>query len=90
MAEVKYNKFPERLRELRGRRGVSQKSLSELFGLSKNMVCRYETGQAHPKTETLIRIADYFGVSLDYLTGISEKNSRAEHYSVPRSKKSMR
>lgn len=66
------NKFPERLRYLRQRRRIGQKALSELCGLSQNMIGLYETGKVQPTLETLICLADHFEVSLDYLTGMSE------------------
>lgn len=66
------NKFPERLRNLRQRRRISQKALSELCGLSQNMIGLYERGEVQPTLETLMCLAEHFGVSLDYLIGMSE------------------
>ncbi len=63
------NKFPERLRRLREEQCKSCKVLSELCGLMPDAVRRYERGDARPTMETLIKLADYFEVSLDYLTG---------------------
>ena len=61
--------FSMRLAELRKRRRGSRKALSELCGLSHDAVRRYERGEAEPKMESLCAIADYFGVSLDWLCG---------------------
>ena len=61
--------FPSRLRELRLKDGRSQRVLSELCGLHPCAVFRYETGRAAPTVAALIALADYFGVSLDYLVG---------------------
>lgn len=47
--------------------------LSELVGLSKNMIAVYERGEVEPPASTVIILADYFGVSTDYILGI-EKN----------------
>lgn len=66
------NKFPERLKSLRKRRRVSQTALSELCGLSPNMVGLYETGKIQPTLGSLICLADHFGVSLDFLVGKEE------------------
>ena len=61
--------FPKRLRQLRKRRGISQQVLSELCGLSKNVVNQYERGGRLPSFKALMALADFFEVSLDYLCG---------------------
>ena len=61
--------FSKRLEELRKRKGVSKNILSELCGLSRDAVRRYENGEAEPLMGSLCSIADYFGVSLDWLCG---------------------
>lgn len=61
--------FPERLRQLRKDRRVSQRTLSELCGLSKNAVARYESGERTPTMPTLEALADFFGVTMDDLAG---------------------
>ncbi len=61
------DKFPERLRQLRERRRISRRVLSELCGLSKNMIAVYERGEVDPTVSAVMRLADYFDVSSDYL-----------------------
>lgn len=61
--------FPQRLQKLREHRRMSRKALSELCGLSKNMVARYEKGIREPSISKLMELADYFEVSVDYLLG---------------------
>ena len=61
--------FSVRLRRLRERKGLSRRALSELCGLSKNMIAVYERGEADPSTETICQLANLFGVSTDYLLG---------------------
>lgn len=61
--------FSSRLAELRKRKGVSRYVLSELCGLGHDAIRRYENGEAEPVMGSLCRIADYFGVSLDWLCG---------------------
>lgn len=56
-----------RLKELRKKRGISQLKLAMDLNISQNTVSRYETGSREPSLQELIRIADYFNVSLDYL-----------------------
>ena len=58
-----------RLRQLRKSKKISMKKFGELFDLSESAICLYETGKRHPNNDTLTRIADYFGVSVDYLLG---------------------
>ena len=61
--------FPERLRRLRERKGISRRVLSELCGLPTDAVRRYERGEAYPTLPSLLALAEYFGVSLDELPG---------------------
>lgn len=63
------NKFPERLRNLRKRRRMNQKALSEICGVSKNMIARYERGENEPKISVLKKMVEFFEVSADYLIG---------------------
>ena len=65
--------FPERLRKLRERQRKSRRVVSELCGLSSDAVRRYERMEATPSLEALISLADYFGVSIDYLVGREER-----------------
>lgn len=59
----------ERLAELRESRGLNQKELSSILGVSKNSISKYENDRSTPDDETKIKIAEYFNVSLDYLMG---------------------
>lgn len=56
-----------RLRELRLARKMSQQRLAIELSMSQNIISRYENGEREPGIDELIRIADYFNVSLDYL-----------------------
>ena len=62
-----------RLKELRKKRGISQLKLALDLNMNQNTISRYETGEREADYETLIRFADYFGVSLDYLLGRTDK-----------------
>ena len=64
--------FPERLTELRKSRGLTQKQVYEAVGMSPIGYQRYEYGEREPAFSKLIALADYFDVSLDYLTGRTE------------------
>ena len=56
-----------RLRELRKKRGISQLKLAMDLNMNQNSVSRYESGAREADYKTLIAIADYFNVSIDYL-----------------------
>lgn len=56
-----------RLKELRKKRNISQLKLAMDLNMNQNSVSRYETGEREADYATLIRFADYFGVSIDYL-----------------------
>ncbi|MBR2477203.1 MAG: helix-turn-helix transcriptional regulator [Clostridia bacterium] len=56
-----------RLKELRKQRKLSQQKLAMDLDMSQNSISRYETGAHEADYATLIKIADYFGVSIDYL-----------------------
>ena len=58
-----------RLRELRRQRRISQVRLAMELNVSQNTICRNETGEREAGYAMLIRIADYFDVSVDYLLG---------------------
>ena len=62
-----------RLRELRLERNMSQQRLAMELSMTQNTISRYENGELEPGIKELIRIADYFNVSLDYLLERSEQ-----------------
>ena len=59
--------FEDRLKKLRLARGLSQAQLAEELGLPQNTYRNYENNEREPSSNTLIKIATYFGVTLDYL-----------------------
>ena len=61
--------FAERLKELRAEQGVSQVLLAKSLGVSKGIVSLWENGLREPTLPNLGALADYFCVSLDFLTG---------------------
>lgn len=67
--------FKHRLQQLREKRGISRKVLSELCGLHSDAVRRYERGEDEPTLHALVSIAEFFNVSVDYLVG-RETNKR--------------
>lgn len=58
-----------RLKELRMQNGYTQDMLGSFLGVQKAAICKYETGRASLPQEILIRLADLFSVSTDYILG---------------------
>ena len=56
-----------RLKELRKQRHISQVKIAMDLNVSQNTISRYETGEGEAGYDMLIRIADYFDISVDYL-----------------------
>ena len=63
----------ERLRALRKEKGYTQLQVAVYCDITEKAYQNYELMTREPKLEILIRIADLYGVSLDYLVGRSEK-----------------
>ena len=59
----------KKLKELRNKEGISQQKLANELGISQQSVNKYENHSIEPDISTLIAIADYFDVTLDYLVG---------------------
>ncbi len=59
----------ERIRALRESMNYSQMKFADIFGIGQSSVVRYEKGEATPPLELLVKIADYFDVSMDYILG---------------------
>ena len=58
-----------RIRELRKARRITQLKMALDLDMSQNTISRYESGEREPGIAELIRIADYFRVSIDSLVG---------------------
>lgn len=56
-----------KLKELRERKKITQEELAKLLKIEQNTYSNYEKEKTQPKLETLIKIADFYNVSLDYL-----------------------
>lgn len=58
-----------RIRDLREDRDLRQSDLAERTGIDQRTISNYETGKTLPDAYALIKLADFFGVSIDYLVG---------------------
>nr|WP_300093604.1 helix-turn-helix transcriptional regulator [Sedimentibacter sp.] len=65
----------EVIRNLRMRNNLSSKELSKILNISESSVSLYESGKRKPSLSLIIKIADYFSVSTDYLLGLSDKEN---------------
>lgn len=59
------------LKELRG--DLSQQKVADDIGINQRTLCNYEKGYRQPDNEMLIKLADYYGVTVDYLLGRTEE-----------------
>lgn len=62
-------RFGDRLRSLREEKELSQEELGKVLSAAKSTISQYELGKRNPDPDTLIKLADYFYVSIDYLLG---------------------
>ena len=58
-----------RLKQLRRERKLTQIAVQMQTGIEQALISKFESGERVPPTETLIRLADFYGVSMDYLVG---------------------
>lgn len=76
--------FANTLKELRSERGMTQKQLASEINMSQQAVAKWETGKAEPSYEMTMRLADLFGVSVDYLmAGNSQKQKKPTGNATP-------
>ena len=63
--------FSERVKELRKSKGLTQRQMAAALGITERSYQRYEA-ENNPNNDTLIKLADFFNVSTDYLLGRSD------------------
>ena len=68
----------ENLKKLREEAGISQKQLAEFIGVSQQSINKYENHNIEPDIDTMIRIADFFNTSVDYLIGHTDLRRKIE------------
>ena len=64
--------FGNRLKELRNEKGISQQALGLEIKSSQSVISDWENGNAEPTASAIVAVADYFGVSTDFLLGKKE------------------
>lgn len=67
--------FKDRLKECRQAKGLRQQDAAEQLGIIYRTYRRYETGETEPTISVAAQLADFFGVSLDFLAGRTDQPS---------------
>lgn len=63
------NKFAQRIKELREERGITRKQMAEALFISVRLVSYWENGERECDFDTLIKLSNFFGESIDYILG---------------------
>lgn len=73
--------FAKRLKELRQEKKIGQNALSNLLDMCNASISYYETDKQDPTVTNLVKLATYFGVSTDYLLGLTDDRTPSNHTS---------
>ena len=65
-----------RIRDLREDRDLNQTQVAKMLGMSQTGYSKYETGENDLPTEVLIKLANFYGTSIDYILGITDEPER--------------
>ena len=76
-------KFKDRLAQLRKDLNLTQTELAENLGFSRTAISAWEIGRNEPSNEDTIKIANFFGVSVDYIIGNSDIRNPEELKNIP-------
>ena len=74
MINIFTNKYP-RIRSLREDHDLTQKELAKILNMSQTGYSKYETGENDVPSKILIELAKFYGTSVDYILGITDKAS---------------
>ena len=72
------NAFQNRIRDLREDMDLRQIDVSTATGIDQKTLSNYETGKTNPDSIALIKLANFFNVSIDYLVGYSKINLKSD------------
>lgn len=61
--------FPEKIKQLRKEKGLTQNDLAKQLGISRSSVAGYETSVSMPDIDRIVELAKFFNISADYLLG---------------------
>ena len=69
-------KVYKRIRDLREDRDLNQTTVARILGMSQTGYSKYETGENDIPTEVLIKLAEFYNTSIDYLLGVTDDSRR--------------
>lgn len=75
------DQFGDRLKKLRKEKGMTQEELAQKFNTGKASISHYESNRRFPDASTIKKYADFFGVTVDYMLGITDEKNIYE--SIP-------
>lgn len=70
--------LPKRLKKLRNSKKLSQQTMADFLGISRQGYGKYEDGKSQPDHQTLVKLAEYFNVTVDFLLGRTDIPHRDE------------
>lgn len=71
-----------RIRELRGKRSMTMEELGKKLGVTKTAIFNWENENRTPDKDSIIRISELFGVTTDYLLGVSDRKKIETPYYI--------
>ena len=74
-----------RLKELRTSKGLSMREAAKQLELPPTTYCNWENGEREPNSEMMVRLADFYGVSIDYMIGRTDEREVKAQTFVTRS-----
>ena len=63
----------ERIRDIRIDKGLTQKDIADIVNVKQNTYCQYEIGVLNYPLDVVIKLAEYYNVSVDYLVGLTDQ-----------------
>jgi len=76
LGSAKVSNLSERLIKLHNEKGNLKKNIAEAIGVSSRQYKRYESGEQEPTAGILVKLADFYNVTTDYLLGLSDVRER--------------
>lgn len=61
-----------RIRDLRNDRGLTQEDIAKVLNVKQNTYCQYEIGIVNYPLDAVVKLAEYYNVSMDYLVGLTD------------------
>lgn len=71
--------FGSMIKKLREQKNLKQEDIAKMMNVDRSTVGKWENGSSKPDYEKMIKLADYYGVSVDYLLGREEVETIAAH-----------